>query len=249
MMAVWRPRCAALMIATAIIAPSRAETAGAARIEAADLRSLQQQLVELADRWLAGAGLSVDGRGARLSVDGTFAGGSFDIKPLWSAGVVPELPLSFELHDVLASADVRKPFRVTLAAALMRETAVTRRRVRKGSPLTCDDIASARLPLRVQRRRPLSLPCNLAQRVVALRELGAGESVDDSDAGEVSGVLAGEPVDVRVHAGTIAITTSGTALSDAQPGETAQVQLRHPTRTLRSQVVGRSVVELQEQSQ
>jgi flagella basal body P-ring formation protein FlgA len=191
--------------------------------------------------------LSIDAARAHLVLAGTFAKGRFDVTPLWPAGAAPVLPLSFELRAVDAHADPRaSALRATLAAPLMRETAVAVRRVRRGAPLTCDDVVVARIPSRRQARQPLSLPCHVKEGAIALRELGAGDVVDESDIGDANGVLAGEPVDVRLRVGSITVTTTGTALSDARAGEPADVRLRHPTRTLRSRVVARSVVELQE---
>lgn len=127
--------------------------------------------------------------------------------------------------------------------------AVARQRVRKGSPMSCDDIALANVPVRSRGKHPMRLPCNLEAGSVALRELGAGDAVNDADVGVVNGVLAGEAVDVRLHVGAVTVTTVGTALADARAGEPAQVALRHPTRTLQAHVVARSVVELQEPHQ
>ena len=65
-----------------------------------------------------------------------------------------------------------------------------------------------------------------------------------NDIGRAPDVLIGVPVQVSASNGGINVTTTAIALADARVGDQIDVRLQHPSRTLRTRVIGRGAVQL-----
>jgi flagella basal body P-ring formation protein FlgA len=214
------------------------------RVRAEDAASLQNTLLEFARQQLQPAGLFVESQRAWLSLsDPLPAHGVLEVRPSWVAGgETPSLPLTFELRP--ESTTSAEPIHAILAVTLSRDVLVAARRLRKGSIVTCVDLAEQRLELRDLPRARLALPCDVASDAVALRDIAAGDVIRRVDVGTAPDVSAGSPVHVSVASGGISVTTTAIALGDAWVGDQVDVRLRQPTRTLRTRVIGPAAVQL-----
>lgn len=235
-----------------------APPADTTRIEAPDPASLQRQLLALADRRLAAAGLSLQDRQARLSLSGPLPpGGAFDVRPVWPVpedpSDVPPLPLGFELWPVTADdaseRGANRPIQALLAAPVLREVWVAARRLRKGSSVRCEDFETRQLDSRRVSPRALRGSCALPVDAVAWRELAAGDVIRSDDVGKAPDVSAGDPVQLRVVSGGVRVMVPATALADARTGDRIDVRLHDPQRIFRTRVVGPGQVELPETPQ
>ena len=264
----WRgPMATAVLAVTAMIcAPSFAAAPSApvpARIWANDVRALQEGLVALATERLAPAGLSIDREHSWMSLSGAFPGaGEFDVQPSWDAGSpTPRLPLTFDIwpagavgavdHGVptsVADSAVAPHQTASLAVTLLRDLWVAKRRLRKGSVVTCDDLQVQRREVRNAPARSLMRSCEIPTGSVALRDMTVGDVLRDQDVGESFAVASGTPVDVTVAVGAINVTIAAVALADARAGDEIEVRLRRPARILKARVTGPSSATLMDGS-
>jgi len=226
------------------------------RVEAHDMRSLEDSLLSVAEVRLRSIGLIVDRQRAWMSLSSSPPMAQlFEVRPLWSADTdAPLLPLAFELRPLyrgglsaseLASA---RTFQATLAVSVLREVAVATRRLHKGSAVTCADLT-------VQRRRMRDVPpsflsprCDVGLEAVALRDVAAGDLLRSGDIGKAPDVVAGASVRVSVAIEGVSVATTAIALADAKVGDRIDVRLQHPIRTLRTRVTGPGLVQLTDES-
>jgi flagella basal body P-ring formation protein FlgA len=223
------------------------DCASESHVRVNDEGSLMDSLLDFTQRRLRVVGLSVDRQHAQMTLSGArVPKGVFEIQARWTMrSDVPLQPLRFELRPLAeasgAAGGVREVF---LAAPLLRDTAVTVRRLRKGTPFSCDDVRVEPRPLRVAPRPLLALPCQAGAADAVLRDLGPGEAVRADDLGMPYDVAAGSAVVMTVAVRGIEVTASATALADARTGDRVDLRLRHPVRTLPARVTGPGTAQL-----
>jgi flagella basal body P-ring formation protein FlgA len=255
-----RTRFCAVIVAIALATTpvAGAATAEVVRIQADDLRSLQDELVNQAQRELRATGLFVDRQRVRMSLSAPLpAFGAFYIRRTWAAELTPPpLPLTFEVVPVARattqaaspeSAEFGASARVTqviLAVALQQEVWVAVRQLPKGSVVACADLTLERRDLRSVPRQALANPCEIDSAAVAQRDIAARDVIRSSDVGRALDVTAGTPVNVTVATGGISVTTNAIALADARVGDLISVRLQRPARTLHTRVIGPGSVQL-----
>lgn len=205
-------------------------------------QALQRALVEFARQRLESAGLAPDAQHARLNLSqNEELSGDVDVRATWSMDAgVPALPLTFELRP-RAAAPGSPPVRATLALKLQRRVLVAGRRLRKGSQVSCEDFSATWRDV-VHGLAPAD--CRDTPRSVALRDIAAGDVLRAGDVGPSPDVLSGAPVQVSASTGGITVTALATALADARVGDTLDVRLQRPERTLRARVTARGAAEL-----
>lgn len=225
-------------IATPIVAPASEPapaSAVVAQLNPRDLNGLRGELVKLANALWNSRGWSVDADHAWVTLAAPLPEtGESVIRPLFSASPeAPRMPLQFEIDVKGADA----PVRVSLAAVVLHEEWVARKRLARGAPVTPADFS--RQYLRWQGVGG-SLPrtCAVAEGSVALRELSAGDRVQPTDLGTAPAVMANSPVTVTVALNGVEVSTTGTALNDANDGESLSVRLSNPVRVVQARVVG-----------
>jgi flagella basal body P-ring formation protein FlgA len=111
--------------------------------------------------------------------------------------------------------------------------------------LTCAGLVAEHLPVRFVPLKAMQPPCTLAPGLVLRRSLVSGEVLRPDDIGPVPDVSARSPVSVRVVVGHVALEKAGTALADAQLGDTVRVRLNGSSRRLDGRVVAHRVVVLE----
>ena len=227
------------------------------RIRAGDLRSLQNQLLSLAQKHLQPLGLFVDQARARLSVSSPLDGAElYQTLVDWPAVSRPSLPLIFGLQPVLpqgsavgrADEVAGQSIRATLVVALQRDVWVASRQLPKGSAVTCEDFHVERRDLSSLPRAALGPQCGVVAGAVVLHDIGLNDVIRSGDIGGEPDVSAGSRVRVSVLTGRISVTADAVALTDAQVGDEVKVLLKHPARTLRTRVVGRGTVQVMDGS-
>lgn len=209
-------------------------------VASGDVSSLKRELLALAQERLP-TGLVVDSLRAELTLSAPLpAADTVEARPAWLADSgVPPLPLAFELVSKSSSI-----IHAALAVRLLREVPVAARRLRKGSAVTCSDLATQLRDVRTVPQSTLERPCQIAAEAVTLRDLAAGDIVRSADIGRSPDVSAGMPVRVSVSNGSITVSTSAIALADAQVGDQVDVRLPHPMRILKARVTARGSVQL-----
>jgi flagella basal body P-ring formation protein FlgA len=222
-----------------------------ARIWANDVHALQESLLSLADERLRPAGLAIGREHAWMSLSGSFPGaGTFSVQPAWDAGtLLPSLPLTFGIWpDAGAHSAAARFLTASLSVRLLREVRVAKRRLRKGSAVTCDDLQVERRDVRTAPAGSMKLPCDIASGSVALRDITIGDVVRGADVGEALAVSSGAPVEVSVAIGAINVTIAGVALADARAGDEIEVRLQRPARILKARVTGPGSAKLVDRS-
>lgn len=206
-------------------------------------QALRDALVDLLEQRLAERDLFVDRRRVLLSLSGRLPGKETLAAelPAFDGSAPAASPFKIALHKS-AAAD-GEPLHATLAATLLRDAAVARRRVRKGSIVACDSVGRERRELQRYRDALSAAPCDTE--VVALRDLAAGDVIRGGDIGIAPAVTAGEAVRVGVRNGGVRVSTLAVALIDAHVGEVTDVRLDRPSRTLRARVIARGEAELE----
>jgi flagella basal body P-ring formation protein FlgA len=233
-------RAASLMLLACMVASA----AGAA--ERADReQALQEQLVRLAEEHLRPLGLFVERERAWMSLSGPLPARGFDVRPSWTSAQIPVLPLTF---DVVPGSTGARPIRATLGVTLLRDVCMAARRLRKGSVVSDADLTLQRRALDELPKHSLTGRCELDRETVALRDIAEGDIVRAQDVGNAPAVMAGSPVNVSVSANAVSVTMRAIALADARVGDQIDVRLRHPTRTLRTRVIGPGLVQLMDGS-
>jgi flagella basal body P-ring formation protein FlgA len=239
MRALWM--CAA-MVAAAPFANAAEPASAMVHIDAGDMRSLQDRLLDLAQQRLQPTGWFVDRQRAWLGLSADLpATDTFEVVPAWSVDR-PTPPLAFELRPKSPA----QPIRAVLAVPLQRDVWIATRRLRKGSAVKCAELGIQRRDMQELPASSLSFPCALAPDVVALRDIAARDVVRSVDIGSAPDVVAGAPVRVSVVTGGISVTTTAIALADARKGDQISVRLQRPARTLRTRVTGPGSVQLTE---
>jgi flagella basal body P-ring formation protein FlgA len=215
-------------------------------INVANEHALRDALVSLASERLSERGLILDAGGASLQLSRPLAGPiAVEVRAAWLDGEsLPALPLQFQLQRIGESGE---PVLASLAVAVRREVWVASRRLRKGSPVKCEDLRKALRRGSADDDLPVRL-CELAPDAVALQELSEGDVVRKADVGSAPAVMAGEPVRLSVVANGIRVTTSATALSDARTGEPVDVRLTRSRKVVSARVTGTGTVELLERT-
>jgi flagella basal body P-ring formation protein FlgA len=200
-----------------------------------DLNSLRAELVKEANSLWNSHGWSLDPDHAWVTLAAPLPeAAEMVIRPLFSASPeAPRMPLQFEIAANGAAA----PVRVSLAAAVLHEEWVARKRLIRGTPVSSADFSHQFLRWQGEGG---SLPrvCALAEGSVALRELSAGDRVQPTDLGAAPAVMANSAVTVTVALNGVEVSTTGTALSDANDGESLSVRLQNPLRVVQVRVVG-----------
>jgi len=233
--------CLAGIIAIVAASSVYAQTATVV-VEAGDVSSLKEKLLTLAEARLSRDGLSIDRRHTWMTLSARLPSTDrFEVRQIEAAAVPPTLPLKFLVR---AASPAGESIEATLAVSLLREVPVATRRLRKGSPVGCDDFSMQRRPQTEAAKQPLPLSCDSGAAVVALRDIASGDVVRGTDIGSAPPVLAGRPVRVNVVSGKITITTDAIALVDARIGDSVDVRLEHPARVLRTRVMGPASVQL-----
>jgi flagella basal body P-ring formation protein FlgA len=244
--------CISLLV-TSMLAHGAA--APAAIIHAQDEQTLKQALVALTQQRLDTARLRIDEEGVWLSLSRPLTDPDvFEVRAAWLAGnEIPASPVKFEL---LPEGERTRPLQATLVIATLREQWLIKRRLRKGSAVVCDDLSLQWRKVRVGQQSSYAPPnafgaaeCDLANDAVALRDLSARDVVHVGDIGKAPHVMAGSAVRLSVFANAIQVTTTATALADANAGDQIQVRLARPNRTLRTRVTGPGTVQLLEGAQ
>jgi len=207
-------------------------------------QALKDALVDLLEQRLAAREVFIDRRRVLLSLSGGLPAGTTLAVELaaFDEPAAAASPFRIALHTS-ASAGGEPALHATLAVTLLRDAAVARRRVRKGSIVACDSVGRERRELQRYRDALRAAPCDSG--FVALRDLGAGEVIRSGDIGVAPDVAAGEAVRVGVRNGGIRVTTLATALVDANVGEVTDVRLGRPSRTRRARVIARGEAELE----
>ena len=233
----------ALVAACAPLCAIAASSPAVVHIAPGDTRSLQQELILLTQKLLP-AGLIVDGERAWLSLSGPLpAADAFEARPIGSvAANPPVVPLVFELRRVRAQSGDR-PIRASLSVRLQQQVLVATRRLRKGSTVSRDDLASGLRDIRYLPPGVLSPADQIGVDVVALRDIAARDVVRSSDIGAAPAVAAGMPVRVSASSGAISVSTTAIALADARVGDQIDIRLARPTRTLRARVIAAGSVQ------
>ena len=205
---------------------------------------LLQALLDITQSRLQPSGLAIDRSRAQMALSGgAFSSGDFNVRPRWRVDDgVPVLPLVFDLLPI--GEDGRGMRTAFLSVAFMQDVAVSKRRLSKGSAVSCDDVGVERRALSATPKRPLLLPCRIGEGVVARRELARGDALRENDVGAPPDVTAGAMVSIDASTGGINVTTLAIALSDAQRGDIVNVRLERPRRTLRTRVTGVAKVQL-----
>lgn len=238
MRALWM--CAA-MVAAGPFSTAAESAVAVVHIDAGDIRSLQDHLLELTQERLQPLGWVVDRQRAWLGLSAALpAADTFEVVPAWSVDR-PTPPLTFELR----AANVQ-PIKATLAVPLQREVWIATRRLRKGSAVKCADLGVQFRDVKEVPGESLAFPCDLSPAVVALRDLAARDVVRGVDIGSAPDVMAGAPVRISVVTRGISVTTTAVALADARRGDQVAVRLQRPARTLRTRVTGPGAVQLLE---
>jgi len=215
-------------------------------VSGTDSSELRDRLFAISEALLTEAGLHVDRSRSWLTVSEPLpAGAQFDVRPLWDAGSSsPSLPLQFELRPIERSDAT--PVRATLGVTLLRDVHVVRRRLRKGSAISCLDLEAGRRNVRYLSARVKHMhSCDLGHDAVARRDLSAGDVLLEGDTGSAPDIEAGQPVQVTVASRGIEVSTSGVAVNDAWVGDETYVRLDGPARTLRARVTAPGAVQLQ----
>jgi flagella basal body P-ring formation protein FlgA len=212
------------------------------RVVPGQLQSLQDGLLALAQRLLPD-GLIINERHAWTSVSAPLpATDTFEVRPAWTvADAMPPLPLKFELRPVAGRTTA--PIYASLAVRLEQRVLVAARRLHKGSTVARTDFTTEPRDVAQLPRRPLSPTYEIASELVALRDIAAGDVVRSSDIGPAPAVAAGLPVRVFASTGAITVSTTATALADADVGDRVDVRLQHPLRTLKARVIGPGAVQ------
>jgi flagella basal body P-ring formation protein FlgA len=223
------------------------------RSEARNPQSLQTALVAIAEEELQPFGLHVEPQRAwvKLSTDLPLAD-YFEVRGRWvGSNRAPSLPLVFELQPRLHGAVSVQgdPVTATLGVVLTRDVWIAARRLRKGSLVTCNDLARARRRMHDVSPESASTECEIRPHAVALRELAEGDVIRNTDVGAAPAVAAGSTVRVSVASGGINISTTAIALDDANVGDRIDVRLRRPNRTLRTRVNAPGQAEIVEGAQ
>ncbi len=232
------------LLATVMLGINACALAERVIVPAHSEQALKDALINLLDKRLAAHDVSIDRRRVLLTLSGQLPGRetlAAELAPLDElAAATPPFRISLHTSE---STNVDPVLRATLTATLLRDAAVARRRMRKGSIVACDSVGHERRELRRYRDALRAVPCDSG--VVALRDLAAGDVVRSGDIGAAPDVAAGEAVRVGVRSGGIRITTLATALVDAHVGEVADVRLDRPSRTLRARVTARGEAEVE----
>ena len=230
--------------ATAAVMPSEENsTRERVPVQASDLRTLQEELVDEAEHELRPAGLFVDRQRVRMSVSAPLPPfGTFYVRHTWKAALMPPpLPLTFEVVSPGRAANAAQ---IMLAVALQREVWVATRRLLKGSAVACTDLTLERRDIHSIPRQALANSCRIDAASVALRDIAARDVIRSNDVGRALDVTAGAPVNITVSSGGISVTTSAIALADARVGDLIPVRLQRPARTLHTRVTGPGSVQL-----
>jgi flagella basal body P-ring formation protein FlgA len=248
-MLAMRALLASLMSVTAVLVSAHALPDSGDRQNPADgSRALKERLLDLAEDRLRPMQWFLDRSRAQLVLSSPLPSGTeFEVTALWptDGSDVPEMPLAFDLRPRLtARAPTDTSIHATLSAPLMRDVAVAARRLHKQSSVQCSDLSVSRMPARSLPKRPLLLPCEVAARAVALREVAAGDILRADDIGAPFDVVEGAHVTLRLISGGVMVDAAAVALTDARVGDTAEVRMDHPTRTFKARVTGRSMVDL-----
>ena len=231
--------------AAGLVVPAHGEPANSPRsvVSAASLRA---DLLQLSAAMLLPSRLQLDEGQARVTTSRDIASNDeFVALPLWQAGAaVPSMPLVFDLLPAHTSRDApaAAPIRAFVAAPLQRDVLVAQRKTERGSALTCADLAAERKPARFVPPQAIQPPCSLPPDLVLRRSLVAGEPLRQGDVGALPDVTARGPVSVRVVIGQVALEKAGTALADAQLGDTVRVRLNGSSQQLSGRVVAHQVV-------
>jgi len=247
-----RGSAAAMVLAAAamISAPLFAADPGAripTRIWANDAHALQETLLSLAAERLAPAGFSIGREHSWMSLSGPFPGpGNFSVQPAWETGTpLPHLPLIFY---VWPDAGPHSALTASVAVTLLRDVQVARRRLRKGSVVTCDDLQVEPRDVRTAPARSLTHSCDIAPGSVALRDLTLGDVVRDEDVGPALAISSGAPLDLSIAVGAVNVTVPAVALADARAGDEIEVRLQRPARILKARVTGPGSAQLVDRS-
>jgi len=208
-----------------------------------DSGGLQRALLDVAQQRLESTGLVLDRDHAWLGLSAALPpADEIEARPTWSSVAgVPALPLTFELRTAKPGARVVK---ATLAIRLRRPVLVATRRLRKGSHVSCADLAAQLRDVSQVRRASLLSSCEERADAAALRDIAAGEVLRAADIGSAPDVQLGAPVQVSASSGGIVVTAMATALADARVGDQIDVRLQRPMRTLRTRVTARGAVQL-----
>jgi flagella basal body P-ring formation protein FlgA len=238
-----RRLCVLLLACVPVL--SQAREAAILHVDRSDAGALQSALVDLAQQELQAAGLVLDREHVWLNVSGALpTTDEIEVLPTWSSVAgMPVLPLTFELRS-RTNTPAPRSVRATLAVRLQRAAWVTQRRLRKGSHVSCSDLAVELRDVREVQSGSLQVPCDIEPDISALRDIAAGEVLRTRDIGRAPDVQIGVPVQVTASSGGIDVTTTAIALADARVGDQIDVRLQRPRRTLRTRVVGRGAVQL-----
>lgn len=240
--------CALVLAVLPMLSQAR-EAAAILHIDHNDAGALESALVDLAQQRLESAGLVLDREHVWLNISGALPStAEIEALPMWSSAVgIPVLPLTFELRPGVAAAAV-PPARATLAVRLLRPVWIAKRRLRKGSRVGCGDFSTELRDIRKVQRGSLLTGCEFEPEVSAQRDIAPGDALRASDIGRAPDVVLGAPVRVSASSGSINVTTTAIALADARVGDQIDVRLQHPTRTLRTRVIGRGAVQIADEA-
>lgn len=235
--------CAAIFAWLPALSQGHDQSATVLHMAAGDTASLKKELLSLAQGRLP-AGVVIDPQRVELVLSAQLPAVDVIVaRPVWSAGSsVPSLPLAFELMP-----NSHSTIHASLAVRLLQEVPVAARRLRKGSAVTCADLAPQLREARTVPKSTLGRSCDIPAEAVTLRDLAAGDIVRSTDIGRAPDVSAGMPVRVSVANGAVTVSTTAIALADAQVGDQVDVRLPHPTRVLKGRVTARGSVQLAEE--
>jgi flagella basal body P-ring formation protein FlgA len=216
-------------------------------IHVASQSALEEVLLAGAAQRLALLGVHVEAQGARITTARAIAVGStVRVQPRWLDGEGRvRLPLAFSLEVLPASgAPAGQPMSTSLSAAVKKDVLVTRRALRRGATLACDDTEVAKRAIDEVPKDALGARCDLAADMVARRGLGSGDVLRRGDVGAAPDVAAQGDVRLRSRVGGITVERAGTALEDADRGREVLVRIAGTSRTARGVVVDNGLVEL-----
>lgn len=229
-------------------AAAQAQDAAATTVVLSGRPALLGTLLDMALAALRPAGMSLDKAKARLllppelEADGALENVEVRISAI--ALPQPSMPMSFDL--TFSGDDRPRTARAILAAPVLREVLLAKRRIGKRDELSCNDAEAAWVDARHVPRAETMKDCAAIAGLTALRDIGRGDVLRSIDLGIAPPVMAGDDVRVLVQASGISVETRGLALNDGLVGSEISVRLRSPLRTTLAQVASSGTVNLAE---
>jgi flagella basal body P-ring formation protein FlgA len=221
-------------------------------IHVASQAALEEALVAGTVQRLAPLGVHVEPQGARITTARAISVGStVRVHPRWQDGDGPvRLPLAFSLEVLAASgAPTSPPVSASLLTVVKKDVRVTRRALRRGAALACDDTELVARVIDEVPKDALGPKCDVAAAAVTRRGLGRGDVLRRGDLGIAPDVAAQGDVRLISRVGGITVERAGTSLEDAERGRAVLVRIAGTSRTTRGMVVDRGLVELKGEMQ